>query len=193
MQFTGRHSLTVDDYVRAVRLAARKRDIILSAVTAVVLLLILMQVGWAFWVYTVAVIEEPVQLLDLLSFDGGVGTSVIAWSSIVVTLLLPVFLYVALRALFDSLRPERRVRRMMRGSDLLGPTTYVIDEEGVRSATESGPQSFLPWSAFDGLRHDDAVAILTRNGTLRFFVPFAAFSSNREAVTAHLRSHVAVR
>jgi hypothetical protein len=75
-------------------------------------------------------------------------------------------------------------------SDMLGPTTYTIDNEGVRSTNAAGSDVFLPWATFDGLRTDADLAVLTRKGQLRFFVPLQAFARDRDDVVTHLTSRV---
>ena len=190
MLFTGSHSVTVDDYEHAVRLAARPRDMVLSLISVLVLVVMLFYVGWAFALYAWAVLKSPDRLIELMRFELGGGSGVLSWLSVLVSITLPVFLFFSLRALLESLLPARRVRRLMRRSDLLGPTTYRIDDEGVRSATAGGPETFLPWSSFDGLRSDSKMLVLTRHRLLRFFVPFAAFDENRESLVASIAAHV---
>ena len=191
MPFTGTHHVTADDYAHAVRLAARRRDVVLSLFAAAVLVVILFYVGWAFAIYVRAAVMAPDRLLDFLRFEtGGPGTGLVSWLSVLVALALPVFGFFAVRAFLEALRPGRRVRRLMRRSDLLGPTTYRIDDEGVRSSTAAGPETFLPWTSFDGVRSDRRMAILTRQGSLRFFVPFAALGAERDTALAHIEAHV---
>jgi len=71
-----------------------------------------------------------------------------------------------------------------------GARTYLVGDEGVRSRTGGGPDVFLPWTAFDAMRHDARMAALTRQGQLRFFVPLDAFGADRDAVLATLSQRV---
>jgi hypothetical protein len=190
MQFTGSHSVTIDDMAHGIQLASRWRDTALSLFVVLVLAAILLQVGYSFFLYVGAAANAPNKLLELLRFDNAsdIGTGLISWLSIFVTLLLPIFLFFSLRALVEALHPKLRGRRLMKDTATLGPTTYTRDEEGVRSETKGGPNTFLPWTTFDGIPHDDAMAILTRKRQLRFFVPLAAFGGDREQVLGHISS-----
>jgi hypothetical protein len=152
---------------------------------------VLTQVSYSFGLYVSAIVKSPAMLISLLRLETGEpSASVATWLSVLITLLLPVFFFYCLRTLIESVRPDWRVRRLVRGSDMLGPTTYTIDDEGVRSAKLAGPDVFLPWSTFDGLRLHVDLAVLTHKAQLRFFVPLQAFSGERDAVLAHLLSRV---
>jgi hypothetical protein len=190
MQFTGSHNVTLDDIAQAIQLSSRWRDAALNLFVVLVLAAILLQIGFSFALYAGAVAKAPGRLLDLLRFDNATDLTVglISWLSIFVTLLLPIFLFFSLRALVEALFPKLRVRRLMKHSAILGPTTYTLDEEGVRSETEHGPKTFLPWTSFDSTRQDDVMAILTHKRQLRFFVPLAAFGGDREQVLGLISS-----
>jgi hypothetical protein len=190
MRFVATHPVTVGDLMRAVRLTRRWTDLVVGTVVVVVLAAILSQVLYAFSLYLRAAADSPERLVALLRFQGEGGASVMAWVSVLVTLCLPVFLFFSVRALAETLRPAWRVRRLMRDSDLCGPTTYTIDDHGVRATREVGRDVFIPWSAFDGVRHDADIAVLLRKTRMLFFVPLQAFGADRDVVLGHLKSHI---
>jgi hypothetical protein len=191
MQFVASHDVTAEDLARAAQLATRWTDILLSVLVVVVLTAILSQVLYAFWLYLRAVVDSPTNFADLLRLDtGGIDDTVFAWLSIIVTLGLPIFLFFALRSLAETIWPPWRVRRLIKHSNVIGPTTYTVSNEGARAARAGGADVFLPWSSFDGMRADAEIAALTRKGRLLFFVPLAAFGSERDAVLAHISSRV---
>jgi len=190
VQFVATHNVTAEDLVRAVQLTGRRTDVAARLVVVVVLTAILWQVLHAFSFYLRAAAGAPDRLVALLRADRGAGDAALAWMSVLVTLCLPVFFFYALRALAEALRPAWRARRLMRDSDLFGAVTYTVDERGVRSTRADGRDVFMPWSAFDGMRHDAAMAVLLRGTRMLFFVPLQAFDSNRDAVLDTLKSHV---
>jgi hypothetical protein len=112
-----------------------------------------------------------------------------AWLSIIVTLGLPVFLFFALRSLAEAIWPSWRVRRLLKTSDMLGPTTYTIDDDGVRAVRSGGTDIFRPWTSFDGMRCDEQIAVLTRKGRPLVFVPLAPFGE-RDALVTQIRTHL---
>jgi hypothetical protein len=191
MQFVATHNVTADDVARATQLAARKVDLLLNIFVIVVLVGILSQVLYSFTLYLGAVVNSPARLIDLLRFESeGIGIAVLTWLSIIVALSLPVFLFYALRSLVETIYPAWRVRRLTKNSDMLGPTTYTIDDHGVRSVTKGGTDVFLPWTALDAVRCDAEVAVLMCSTRLMFFVPLAAFGHERDAVLAQIRSRI---
>ena len=191
MPFVATHDVTVDDVARAARLASRRADLLLSLFVIVVLIGILSQVLYSFSLYLWAVVQSPEMLVNLLRFQtGGVGAAALTWLSILVTLSLPVFLFYAIRSLAEAIRPAWRIRRLMKYSDSIGPTTYTIDVRGVRSVKTEGADIFLPWTAFDGLRCDAELAVLMRSKRPKFFVPLTAFGSERDAVLSQIRSNI---
>jgi hypothetical protein len=172
-------------------MAMRTRDKLLGIAGGVIMVAVEVLVAYAFAIYVAAIVKSPAMLIDLLRFEAGDrSNSVVTWLSLLVTLLLPVFFFYSLRTMVDCVRPDWRVRRLVKGSDMLGPTTYTIDNEGVRSTNASGSDVFLPWSTFDGIRTDADLAVLTRKGKLRFFVPLQAFARERDDVVTHLTSRV---
>ena len=191
MQLVATHDVTPDDVARAARLAARRADLLLNILVIVVIVGILSQVLYSFALYLGAVVKSPAMLVDLLRFEtGGAGVAVLTWLSILVTLALPVFLFYAVRSLAEALRPAWRARRLTRNSDIIGPTTYTVDDHGVRSVREGGADVFLPWAALDEVRSDAEIAVLMRSATPRLFVPLAAFGRERDAVLAQMRSRI---
>jgi hypothetical protein len=189
MQFVAIHNVTPDDVARATRLTTRSTEVLLSIFVVLVLAAILSQVVYAFSLYLRAVTDYPQRLVDLLLGAGGVE-AVVAWLSIIVTLSLPIFLFYAVRSLAETIWPVWRVRRLIKSSDILGPTTYTIDDNGVRAVRSGGADTFQPWTSFDGLQCDERMAALTRKSRLLFFVPLVAFGTERDAVLAQLKSHV---
>jgi hypothetical protein len=191
MPFVATHDVTVDDVARAARLASRRADLLLSLFVIVVLIGILSQVLYSFSLYLWAVVQSPEMLVNLLRFQtGGVGAAALTWLSILVTLSPPVFLFYAIRSLAETIRPAWRIRRLMKDSDSIGPTTYTIDDRGVRSVKAGGADIFLPWAAFDGLRFKAELAVLMRSKRPKFFVPLTAFGQERDAVLSKLRSNI---
>jgi hypothetical protein len=191
MQFLATHYVTADDVARAGRLGARRADLLVSIFVIVVLVGILSQVLYSFALYLGAVVKSPGMLIELLRFEtGGAGIAVLSWLSIFVTLSLPVFLFFAVRSLAETLYPAWRVRRLMKNSDMIGPTTYTIDDRGVRSVKDGGADVFLPWTALDGVRCDAEIAVLMRNSRPVFFLPLAAFGHERDAVSAQITSRI---
>jgi hypothetical protein len=191
MRFVASHNVTVDDTARAAQLAARRVDRLFSILVMVVITGILSLVLYSFTLYLWAVVESPNMFADLLRFETGeVDVAVLSWLSVLVTLCLPVFLLYAIRSLAEILRPALRMRRLMKNSDTIGPTTYTIDDLGVRSVRTGGADVFLPWATFDGMRCDAEIAVLMRDTRAKFFVPLGAFGREREAVLAQLRSHI---
>jgi hypothetical protein len=187
MQFVATHDVTAEDVARAAQLTTRWTDILLSVTVVVVLAAILSQVLYAFWVYLRAVIDYPANFADLLRLNtDDTGNTVFAWLSIIVTLGLPIFLFFAVRSLAETIWPRRRVRRLMKNSNVIGPTTYTVSDEGIRAAKAGGADVFMPWSFFDGMQSDADIVALTRRGRPQFFVPLAAFGSQREAVFAYI-------
>jgi hypothetical protein len=191
MQFVATHNVTADDVARVTQLAARKTDLLLNIFVTVVIIGILSQVFYAFTLYLGAVVNSPGKLVDLLLFKSAeITNAVFSWLSIIVTLSLPVFLFYALRSLVEAIYPPWRVRRLTKNSDIIGPTTYTIDDHGVRSVTRGGTEVFLPWTALDGVRCDAEIAVLMRNSRPLFFVPLAAFGQERDAVSAQIRARI---
>jgi hypothetical protein len=191
MQFVATHNVTVDDVVRAARLGVRRVDFLLSILVVVVLIGILSQVLYSFTLYLGAVVNFPARLIELLRFEsGGIEIAVLSWLSIIVALSLPMFLFYALRSLAETLFPAWRVRRLTKNSDMIGPTTYIVDDDGVRSVKQGGADVFLPWTALDAVRCDAEVAVLMRGTRVMFFVPLVAFGHQREAVLAQIRSRI---
>src|SRR5262245_13410253 len=111
---------------------------------------ILSQVFYAFALYLGAVVNSPGQFIGLLLFKSETTNAALSWLSIIVTLSLPVFLFYALRSVIEAIFPAWRVRRLTKNSDIIGQTTYTIDDHGVRSITKGGTEVFLPWTALDG-------------------------------------------
>jgi hypothetical protein len=191
MPFRAAHDVSAEDVALAARIAMRTRDKLLGLGGGLIMVAVEVLVAYAFAIYVVAIVKSPGMLVDLLRFEtGDRGTSLVTWLSVLVTLLLPVFLFYSLRTLVDCVRPDWRVRRLVKGSDMLGQTTYTIDNEGVRSTKAAASDVFLPWSTFDGIRMDADLAVLTRKGKLRFFVPLQAFARERDDVVTHLTSRV---
>jgi len=157
---------------------------------ALVLAGILAQVVHSFWLYLTAATGSPDRLLELLFAHHGFVNAVVAWLSIIVTLCLPLFLFYAFRALAETLSPTLRARRLLKTWDVCGPTTYTVDDAGVRSAREGGVDTFMPWASFDGLRSDAAIAALTNRKRLKFFVPIAAFGAQQREVLAQIQSRI---
>src|SRR5688572_7161693 len=133
MQFTATHNVTVEDMAHAARLAARWRDVAINLAGIALMLFILAQVGFAFAFYVRAIVDNPDMPAKLLRFETGAELGWWTWASVLVTLLLPVFLFYSVRLVVETLFPARRLRRLMKGSDMLGPTTYLVGDEGVRS------------------------------------------------------------
>jgi len=175
----------------AARLGARKQDIFIGIVVVLVLAGILAQVLYSFWLYLSAAAGAPEKLIALLRFESAnPGVALMSWLSIMVSLLLPVFLFYAVRSLADALNPGRRVRRLAKKSDITGPTTYTIDERGVRSVGARGAETFLPWSAFDAVRSDAEIAVLLSKARPRFFLPLEAFGRERNNLLAEIKSRI---
>ena len=171
----------------------RRVDLFLSVIVVVVIVGILAQVLYSF-LYLSAVAHAPEKLVGLLRFETSeIGVAALSWLSILVSLSLPVFLFYAIRALVDTLHPASRVRRLIRNSDIIGPTTYTIDDRGVRSVRKEGPEVFLPWTTFDGIRSDAQIAVLFSKTRPKFFVPLGAFGVERDKVLAEIRSRVSSR
>src|SRR5262245_4181758 len=191
MQFVATHNVTADDVARAARLGARRVDLLLSVIVVVVLIGILAQVLYSFALYLSAVAHAPEKLIGLLWFETGeIGVAALTWLSILVSLLLPVFLFYGIRSLADTLHPARRVRRLVKNSDIIGPTTYTIDDRGVPSLRKDGADVFLPWTTLDGIRSDAEIAVLFRNTRPKFFVLLGAFGPQRDEVLTEIRSHI---
>jgi hypothetical protein len=191
MQFTGTYHVSIDDYVHAARLARRGWESAYNIVGSLVILAILLQVWSSFALYVRTIVQSPQAMIELLRFNlGGAGAGSAAWLSVLVTLLLPVFLFYAIRTLIEALWPKRRIRRLLKGSDAFRPTNYHVDESGIRAQAVEGPDVFMPWTSFDTMRHDSDMAVLTRKKRMLFFVPLAAFGSERDAVLAHMASRV---
>jgi len=191
MPFVGTHNVTAEDIARAMRLARRPAEILLSVIVVIALAGILAQVLYAFFIYLTAATAAPGKLLDLLAMRDGPMNATLAWLSILTTAVLPVFLFFAVRALAETLWPVKRVRRLLTSSDMIGPTTYRIGEQGVRSARVGGTETFMPWATFDGVTSDSDIVALTKKGQLRFFVPLAAFGVRRDQVIAEIAAHIA--
>jgi len=191
MLFVATHNVTVDDVTRAARLGARKVDLVLSVIVVVVLVAVLAQVLYAFAIYLLSIASSPEKLISLLRFETAeLGVAVLSWLSILVTILLPIFLFYAVRALADAFHPAWRVRRLIKNSDVIGPTTYTIDDRGIRSVGAQGAEVFLPWTNFDGVRSDAEIAVLVSKTRPKFFVPLGAFGQERDKVLAEIRSRV---
>jgi hypothetical protein len=190
MRFVATHNVTLDDLTHAVQLTRRWTDLLVGMVVVVVLAAVLSQVLYAFSLYLRAATDSPDRLVALLRFEGGPADAALAWTSVLVTLCLPVFLFYSVRALAETMRPAWRARRLMRDSDLCGAITYAIDDHGVRSTKEGGSDVFIPWSAFDGVRNDTEIVVLLRRTQMLFFVPLRAFGADRGVVLAQLRSHI---
>jgi len=191
MQFVATHNVTADDVARATKLGVRRVDLFLSVIVVVVIVGILAQVLYSFALYLSAVAHAPEKLVGLLRFETSeIGVAALSWLSILVSLSLPVFLFYAIRSLVDTLHPASRVRRLIRNSDIIGPTTYTIDDRGVRSVRKEGPEVFLPWTTFDGVRSDAQIAVLFSKTRPKFFVPLGAFGLERDEVLAEIRSRV---
>jgi hypothetical protein len=191
MLFVATHNVTADDVARAARLGARKQDIFLGIVVVLVLVGILAQVFYSFWLYLSAAAGAPQRFLAHLRFETGEpGVAVMSWLSILVSLLLPIFLFYAVRSLADALHPGRRVRRLAKKSDITGPTTYTIDDRGVRSVGAQGAETFLPWSAFDAVRSDAEIAVLLSKARPRFFLPLEAVGRERNNLLAEIKSRI---
>jgi hypothetical protein len=191
MQFVATHNVTPDDVVRATRLGARKVDLFISVVVVLVLVGILAQVLYSFALYLSAVAGASEKLVGLLRFETGeTSVAMLSWLSILVTLLLPIFLFYAVRSLTDALQPGRRVRRLMKSSGTIGPTTYTIDDRGVRSVGAQGAETFLPWTSFDGVRSDAEIVVMLSKSRPTFFVPLGAFGGERNEVLAEIRSRI---
>jgi hypothetical protein len=101
-----------------------------------------------------------------------------------------VFLFYAIRSLAETLHPAWRVRRLIKNSDIIGPTTYTIDDRGVRSLRKEGADVFLPWTTFDGVRSNAEIAVLVTKTRPKFFVPLGAFGLQRDELLAEIRSRV---
>src|SRR6187551_987853 len=96
-----------------VSIGARKVDLVLSVIVVVVLVAVVAQVLYAFAIYLLAVASSPEKLISLLRFETAeLGVAVLSWLSILVTLLLPIFLFYAVRALADTFHPAWRIRRL---------------------------------------------------------------------------------
>jgi hypothetical protein len=191
MRFIARHNVTTNDLARAAKLAARWTDILLSIFVVVVIIAILSQVLYSFGLYLWAAAASPDMLFDLLRFrSADISIAVLSWISILVTLCLPAFLFFAMRSLLETIFPAWRVRRLVKTSDIIGPTTYTVDDRGIRSERDEGADVFLPWTAFDDIRCDAELAVLLRNRRAKFFVPLAAFGRDREAVLTQIRAAV---
>jgi hypothetical protein len=191
MQFVATHNVTPDDVARAARLGARKIDLFISVVVVLVLVGILAQVLYSFALYLSAVAGAPEKLVGLLRFETGeTSVAMLSWLSILVTLLLPIFLFYAVRSLADALQPGRRVRRLIKSSDIIGPTTYTIDDRGVRSVGAQGAETFLPWTSFDGVRSDAEIVVMLSKSRPTFFVPLGAFGGERNEVLAEIKSRI---
>ena len=190
MRFVANHNVTPREAARAVRLTARRTDLLVRIFVVVVLIGILSQVLYAFALYLRAAAGSPAMLLHLLRFERGTADALLAWLSIIVTLSLPVFLFYALRSLAETIHPALWVRRAIRNSDIIGPTTYTVDDDGVRAVRAGGTDVFMPWRSFDGMRSDGEVAALMRKTRLLFFVPLAAFGTDRDALLAQMRSQI---
>jgi hypothetical protein len=191
MQFVATHNVTAHDVARAAQLGARRVDLLLSVIVVVVIVGILAEVLYSFGLYLSAVAEAPEKLVGLLRFESGdTGVAVLSWLSILVSLSLPVFLFYAIRSLADTLHPAWRVRRLIKNSDIIGPTTYTIDDRGVRSLKEEGADVFLPWTTFNGVRSNAEIVVLFSNNRPKFFVPLGAFGLERDEVLAAIRSRV---
>ena len=190
-QFVATHNITPHDVSRASQLGARKRDLVLSVIVVVVLVAILAQVLYSFALYLFAVAGAPENFIAFLRFEtGDTSVAALSWLSVVVTLSLPIFLFYALRSLAETLHPAWKVRRLGRSLDILGPTTYTIDERGVRSLRDEGAEVFLPWTTFDAVRSDGDIAVLFTNDRPKFFIPLAAFGRERDEVLAQIRSRI---
>jgi hypothetical protein len=191
VQFVATHNVTADDVARATQLAARWTDLLLNIFVVVVIVAILSQVFYAFTLYFGAIVNSPGKLIELLLFKSGETTNAaLSWLSIIVTLSLPVFLFYAFRSLVETVYPAWRVRRLMKNADIIGPTTYTVDDHGIRSVKKGGAEVFLPWTVLDGLRCDGEIAVLMRNTRPMFFVPLAAFGRERDAVSAQMRARL---
>ena len=191
MQFVATHNVTADDVARAAQLGARRVDLLLSVIVVVVLVGILAQVLYSFALYLSAIADAPEKLVRLLRFETDeISAAALSWLSIVVSLSLPVFLFYALRSIAETLHPVWRVRRLIKTSDIIGPTTYTIDDRGVRSLREAGVDVFLPWTTFDGVRSDAEIAVLFSNTRPKFFVPLGAFGLGRDEVLAEITSRI---
>jgi hypothetical protein len=190
MQFRGTHTVRAEDIARAMRLTTRPTDVLISGFVVVVLIAILSQVIYAFFIYLKAAAGSPGKLLDLLLVHDGATNAVFGWLSILVTLCLPVFLFYSMRALAEALSPVWRARRLAKTSDLTGPVTYTVDDLGVRSQRVGGVDTFMPWANFDGIRHDAEIVALTRGRQLQFFVPLAAFGPQQDEVLTHIKAAV---
>jgi hypothetical protein len=191
MLFVATHNVTADDVARAARLGARKVDLVLTVIVVVVLVAVVAQVLYAFAIYLLALASSPEKLISLLRFETAeLGVAVLSWLSILVTILLPIFLFYAVRALADAFHPAWRVRRLIKNSDVIGPTTYTIDDRGIRSVGAQGAEVFLPWTNFDGVRSDPEIAVLVSKTRPKFFVPLGAFGQERNKVLAEIRSRV---
>jgi len=166
MLFVATHNVTRNDVARAVRLGARKVDLLLSIVVVIV-------------------------LASLLRFETSeLGVAALSWLSILITLLLPIFLFYAVRSVADAFHPVWKVRRLIKNSDIVGPTTYTIDDRGIRSIGPQGAEVFLPWTAFDAVQADQEIAVLVSKARPRFFVPLGAFGRERDQLLAEIRHRV---
>ena len=191
MQFVATHNVTDKDVARATQLGARRRDLLLSICVVVVLVGVLAQVLYSFALYLSAVADAQDNLIKLLRFETDeIGVAVICWVSILVSLSLPVFLFYLIRSLAETLHPAWKVRRLIKNSEIIGSTTYTIDDRGVRSLRKQGADLFLPWTTFDGVRSDDEIAVLFSKNTPRFFVPLGAFGLARDDVLAEVKSRI---
>jgi hypothetical protein len=193
MQFIAHHHVTTEDVSRALRLARRPAEVLLNAAIVIVLGAILVQVLYAFFIYLTAATAAPTRLLELLLMRHGATNAVWAWLAILITLVLPVFLFYTVRTLIEAAWPAVRVRRLLKTSDISGPTTYTINDDGVRSARVGGTETFMPWATFDRVRSDAEVIALLHKAQLRFFLPLAAFGAQRDQVAAEIRSRVSGR
>jgi hypothetical protein len=190
MRFFAHHNVTAEDVARAMRLARRPAEVLINVVLVVALAGILAQVLYSFFIYLTAATGAPIRLPELLRMDYGVMNAIFGWLSILITALLPVFLFYALRTLAEMIWPTMRVRRLLKTSDIVGPTAYTIDEQGVRCAKSGGTDTFMPWPTFDHVKFDADIAALTTKGQLRVFVPLSAFGLQREQVAAEIQARV---
>ena len=191
MLFVATHNVTRNDVARAVRLGARKVDLLLSIVVVIVLVGILAQVLYSFALYLSAIAGAPEKLASLLRFETSeLGVAALSWLSILITLLLPIFLFYAVRSVADAFHPVWKVRRLIKNSDIVGPTTYTIDDLGIRSIGPQGAEVFLPWTAFDAVQADQEIAVLVSKARPRFFVPLGAFGRERDQLLAEIRHRV---
>src|SRR5262249_30726040 len=142
------------------------------------------QVLYSFFIYLSAASGAGEKLLGLLLMQDGAINGIVAWLSIATTGTLPVFLFYTLRALAETIWPGLRVTRLSEASELIGPTTYTISEQGVHAARSGGTEISIPWTAFDEIRSDSEIVALIARSRLRFFVPLSAFGAERDQVAA---------